>query len=617
MNQQQLQIAVEEMRQQALAADAKLAELKSGATHSSQWINQFGQATNSIQAAKSLEAVWRALASGIETMMGGGKTAVFHKNETTQQFTSAYSHGITRHLRDCFQDKIINYFKNDTIVGSIPVVVNDIPKSDDEDHAKKALLDESITAYSLFVLEVAQKAFGAIVVFRDNGQPFTIDEININQNLVNIGAATIHRLQLMNEAEISLQREHKRNEITHTLSSALDLPTILQNVSRVATELIGADAGLLGLVIGNEIMIFYPHNIPVQINLRPAAKGRGVAWKIVEDCQSIMLENYMDHPLSQHKWSKMAIKSFIGVPVYSNEECMGALTVFNASDKQLTQRDLGLVESVGRQAGIAIQNARMFAEAKQRASALANTLNRQEELDKLKNQFIQTVSHELRSPLGIIYGHAELLESGDLGDLTEIQQSSIEIISGRIRMLTDLVDDLTALMAAETQEFRRDYIDPAQLLYATIAEYRMKSEECGILLQPEVGEGTRWVQGDMTQLRRVFDNLLSNAFKFTDEGGSITIRLWGEAQKVIIEVEDSGEGIAAEHLPRIFERFYQVTDKRHRPRRKGTGLGLSLIKEIIEAHRGEVSVASKVDIGTTFRIELPGYEPLQKESANK
>lgn len=609
MNQQQLQAAFEAMRQRALAAEARLTELESGAAaQTPNWIEQLGQITSTIQAARSHEDVWRSLSNGLEKVLGGGRTAVYFKNQTTGQISCPYAHGITRHLRDIFQEKINNYFAADVDL-STPIIVNNIHEADENVLVKIALIDEAAHAYLLIFLVVADQLCGVVAMFRDDTRPFSRNEVVVSQTLGQIGSAAINLLQVNNEADVTIQRENKRNEITHTLSSALDLPTILQNVGRIATELIGADAGLLGLVIDNQIMIFYPHNIPVQMNLRPAAKGRGVAWEIVESCQSMLLDNYMDHPLAQQKWNKMAIRSFIGVPVFTNDECLGALTVFNTSDKKLTRRDLALVESVGQQAGIAIQNARMLAEAKQRAAALVNTLNRQEELDKLKNQFIQTVSHELRSPLGLIYGHAELLESGDLGELTEIQQNSVDIISGRVRMLTDLVDDLTALMAAETQEFRRDLINPAQLLVAMIAEYRMKAEEQGVTINSEITQDPLWLKGDLTQLRRVFDNLISNAFKFTDEGGTLSIRLTIDIPQVIIEVEDSGEGIAAEHLPRIFERFYQVTDKQHRPRRKGTGLGLSLVKEIIEAHRGEVFVTSELGVGTTFRIELPGHEP--------
>ena len=606
---QQLQADFEAMQQRAEAAETKLTQLESGDSSHDRWVDQLGAISQSIQSSTSLEDVWRSLSTGLEEVLGIGRTAVYSKNPDTGLVSCPYAHGITRHLRDTFQTRIVGVFNSETAVFDIPLTFKSM---DEEEPIKIALTGEAIQSTVLFFLFIEKNCCGIVAVFSERAEPFSKQALSIGQMLTNIGKATIQNLHLTQEREVALQREQKWNELTYTLSSSFDLPSILQNMGRIATELIGADAGLLGLVIDNQMMIFYPHNIPLQMNLRPAAKGRGVAWDIIDTMQPVLLDSYMDHPSAQQKWVQMAIRSFIGVPVFTSDECFGALTVFNTSDKKLTKRDLALVESIGQQAGVAIQNARMLAEAKQRATALVNTLNRQEELDKLKNQFIQTVSHELRSPLGIIYGHAELLESGDLGELADIQQESINIISARVRMLTDLVDDLTALMAAETQEFRRDFINPVQLLYATVAEYRMESEEQQVEIVPEIAEMTLQIEGDLTQLRRVFDNLLSNAFKFTDEGGHITIRLWSESKKVIIEVEDTGEGIAEEHLPRIFERFYQVTDKKYRPRRKGTGLGLSLVKEIIEAHRGDVFVVSEVGVGTTFRIELPGHEEVKE-----
>lgn len=300
----------------------------------------------------------------------------------------------------------------------------------------------------------------------------------------------------------------------------------------------------------------------------------------------------------------------LGVPLRAGDNCLGAITVFNLNRSGLVfnERDLELVESIGQQAGIAIQNLRQLAETQQRAAAMSAALNRQAELDLMKNNFTQSVSHELRSPLGIIYGHAELLVSESLGPLNEEQKQSGEIIMRRVIMLTNLVDDLTALLAAETQELRREEIDTILLVYSLLADYRMRASELGIQLEAEIDENMPWILGDSTHLRRVFDNLVSNAFKFTPSGGHITLRLKALGNDVQIEVEDSGEGIPEDKVGRIFERFYQVEGGSTR-RHKGTGLGLTLVKEIIEAHRGTVSVRSQLGAGTTFTIVIPGFWP--------
>lgn len=422
-------------------------------------------------------------------------------------------------------------------------------------------------------------------------------------------AIGIHKIRLFADVMEALNREQGLSDIIRSLNMAPDMPSILASVVRMATELLKADAGLLGLLIDQQILSFYPYNLPHHVSLRPLPKGHGIAWQIVETAESFLLANYPEHPHAEHKWIRAGVKTSIGVPITAANSALGTLELFSFTpDKQFNHRDLKLAESIGRQAGIVLQNKRLYAEAQQRASMLATTLAKQEELDRSKNIFVQNISHELRTPLGIIYGHAELLESGGLGELGAEQFQSIQIIVRRARMLTDLLDDLSALLAAETQEFRRDPIDPSQLLHSVLVEFQVKAKEANLLLSSEIQDNLPWIMGDPTHLRRVFDNLLANAFKFTTAGGSIMVRMMAEGKDLVIEVADTGRGIPEDKIGRIFERFFQVQDE-PKHRKQGTGLGLALVKEIIEAHRGQVSVQSVPGQGTTFQIWLPGQEP--------
>lgn len=492
------------------------------------------------------------------------------------------------------------------------------PAAESEETTPICLNDVQARSIAVIPITGHEEIDGALVVCHRVERPYTQSELAIGQSLVHAAGATLRGLNYQQRSEQLLLREQRLNEMTRQLNESLDMPTILLSVIKLAAELVEADAGLLGLLIDNEIMTFYPHNVPFHMSLRPAARGRGVAWHIVQHNQSVLLNDYMEHPQAQEKWKAIGISAFIGVPIATNKATLGALTVFALHPgKKFTTRDLALTQSIGRQAAVAIEHARMFAEAKQRATALANALNRQNELDQLKNQFIQTVSHELRSPLGIIFGHAELLASGDMGEMTSVQYESVNIILRRVRMLTDLVDDLTALLAAETQEFRRELIDPRLLVLSMLSDHKIQAAEKSIQLEAEIADSLPWLHGDMTQLRRVFDNLISNAFKFTPADGVVKICMEAENGSLVIDVVDSGEGIAPENLPRIFERFYQVTDAHNKPRKKGTGLGLALVKEIVEAHRGAVSVQSTPGEGATFHIVLPGVSPPEQNAVSR
>jgi signal transduction histidine kinase len=158
----------------------------------------------------------------------------------------------------------------------------------------------------------------------------------------------------------------------------------------------------------------------------------------------------------------------------------------------------------------------------------------------------------------------------------------------------------------EARELRKEIIDLEELVRGMLVDFRAAAEGAKLYLTAEVGPDIPPVSGDPDQLRRVLDNLLGNALKFTPDGGQLTVRLWcdGDGKIVVLDVADTGIGIPPDQLDRIFDRFYQV-DGSSKRRYGGVGLGLALVKEIVEAHGGQVSVWSVVDKGSTFRVTLP------------
>ena len=490
-----------------------------------------------------------------------------------------------------------------------PIIIEDATTFFQDSLLQHFIENEKIASVVGFSMLASEDSLGGLVLYCDFENRLSFDDLDVGETLAKVAGATLQKINLIKSSEIALNREKKLNEIYQSLNQLNDLPSILLNVVRKSAELIEADAGLLGVLIDSEMMTFYPHNIPPDVPLRPASRGRGVGWGIVESGQPIMTHDYLSLKNAQQKWADKGITSFIGVPLQTANESFGVLTLFKMQpDSPFKEQDLTTVEIIGLQAATLMENIKMIAEVNHRANALANALNRQEELDKMKNQFIHTVSHELRSPLGIIFGHAELLENGALGELADEQMESVQIMGRRVRMLNDLVDDLSALLAAETQEFRREMIDTNLLLTAVSGDHVFKAQELGIRFETQINSDLLWLKGDMTHLQRVFDNLFSNAFKFTSPNGLVCLRAYNHYETVEFEVSDSGPGIDPEQLPRIFERFYQV-QKSGKPVRAGTGLGLALVKEIIDAHRGSVTVESVIGKGTTFRISLPGFSP--------
>lgn len=240
----------------------------------------------------------------------------------------------------------------------------------------------------------------------------------------------------------------------------------------------------------------------------------------------------------------------------------------------------------------------------QRAVALFHALEQQRELDRFKSEFIQNASHELRTPLALLRGYTELLDAGDLGELQPEQQHVVSIIANHAQTLLRLVEDLTTSLAIEMQQYKREPVDLAGLAHELLTSFQVVAEQNGLTLIYDIVPDLPLISGDLYLLRRMLDNLLDHTFKLTPAGGVVTMRLWWEKTSVVLEVTDTGTGIPADQLERVFERFYQVDGSNTR-RYGGTGLGLALVKQVVDAHGGQITIQSSVGEGSTFQITLP------------
>jgi two-component system phosphate regulon sensor histidine kinase PhoR len=237
-----------------------------------------------------------------------------------------------------------------------------------------------------------------------------------------------------------------------------------------------------------------------------------------------------------------------------------------------------------------------------------------ERLNRVRQDFVANVSHELKTPLTSVRGYAETLLDGGLED-ADRREEFVRVIRDQAKRLQDLVEDLLSLAELEREGARieKTRFDLRQAAERQVADLQDRARRAGLALTIEPGEPA-FVLADRGRVDQVLANLLDNALKYT-ERGAITVALGvdggaGEAAdgapepRVWCEIRDTGPGIAQEHQARIFERFYRVDDARSRER-GGTGLGLSIVKHIVALHQGEVAVRSTLGRGSTFRFELP------------
>ncbi|MBC7226960.1 MAG: response regulator [Thermoflexales bacterium] len=242
---------------------------------------------------------------------------------------------------------------------------------------------------------------------------------------------------------------------------------------------------------------------------------------------------------------------------------------------------------------------------------MMHDVTQMKELDRVRAEFLATVSHDLRSPLATIRGYVDLL--GKIGPLTEQQQDFVEKIRRSIAHITALVSDLLELGRIEAStDMEMEPFHLESVIDAVVDGYRQIAAEKGLSLRWELTP-LPLIRGNPHRLRRVMENLLSNAVKYNREGGWIAVSAEYREGYIVVRVADSGIGIPPEDLPHVFDRFYRV----QRPETEdieGTGLGLSIVKSIVEKHGGRVWVESRPGEGTTFTLILPAME--QQEPAS-
>ena len=225
--------------------------------------------------------------------------------------------------------------------------------------------------------------------------------------------------------------------------------------------------------------------------------------------------------------------------------------------------------------------------------------------EKMRRDFVANVSHELRTPLSAIAGYSETLLDGALEDQA-VCGDFINVIHRHSLRLTQLVEDLLDLSKLESPDFKPELVPVSLqgLLQQVISLVEDKAQDKDIQISVTIQEPLPLVMADMSSMQQVLTNLLDNAIKYTPSQGRLHVSAFDNGKgKVQVEVSDTGIGIEAKYLPRIFERFYRVDKARSRDL-GGTGLGLSIVKHIVQLHGGEIWVESTVNQGSTFSFTL-------------
>jgi signal transduction histidine kinase len=486
-----------------------------------------------------------------------------------------------------------------------PVLVRDVQSDSrfyDQIDTTTGLTTRSLLAVPL---KYKDQVIGVIEVLNKTDGYFDEHDRDLLSALAGSAAVAIENARLYEETAHRLAETRVLQEVMRVATSTLDFDQILERT--IETLQVMMQVELLGFALPDEEGEgLWLH--PAQVGFPPLTESfrlplnESVCGRVFQTGTPILTGDVREIPCYYEGAPEVC--SELAVPVFAGGHVIGVLNVESRRPNDFDEEDMAFYTAIAGQLGVALENARLYQEVRRQADELAAAVARLRELDRLKSEFIQNVSHELRTPLALMRGYAEVLSMGELGELQPEQKEPVAIIARRARILTGLVGDITLIMEVETNPPRPEPVSWDELTRAAMEGLEITAAQTGLTLQTEIAPGLPPVYCTPTYLQRVLDNLIGNAIKFTPEGGTITVRLRQEDGQVTLEVSDTGVGIPTDRCERIFERFYQVDGSASR-RYGGVGLGLALVKEIVEAYNGCVTVQSQAGKGSTFIVTLP------------
>ncbi len=313
---------------------------------------------------------------------------------------------------------------------------------------------------------------------------------------------------------------------------------------------------------------------------------------------------------------QVGMTSFVAAPLRSTQRILGYI----GADKgavPCTQEDCDVLTTLASQVAVAIDNARAYRQLGELTASLEQrvlertqeiqTANvRLKELDKLKSAFVSIVSHELRTPMTAIRGYIDNMLDGLAGPLTDKQVHYLNRVKFNADRLTHMIAELLDLSRIEAGrvELALSELDLRALASDVVDEFQRMASEKGVAIEMRASESLPAIAGDRNKLYQVLTNLIGNAMKFTPTGGRIEVEVTRtEPGRLQVSVSDTGCGIHAEELPRIFEKFFRGSTAP--PEARGAGLGLAIVWTLIELHGGRVWVDSTVGVGSRFSFCLP------------
>ncbi|MBE2266942.1 MAG: GAF domain-containing protein [Anaerolinea sp.] len=493
------------------------------------------------------------------------------------------------------------------------------------------------TLETLHMMEIAGFISAPITAF---GQPLGLltiaynrphtpseSEVRVFRAITEQVSSAMEQIRLLRQTESDAAQLKTVSEISTSVSQLLDLDELLHtmvNQTRTDFDLYHAHVYLLNpegtsLVLAagagdaGRVMKQRGHSIRLSHELSIVATAARTRKPVISN-DVAAAPNFLPNPLLPRTRAELAVPLIVG------DTLLGVLDVQSDEPHRFTDADINIQSTLAAQIAVAVQNARAFAREQEAQSSIRQllvqaeeqaerekfTAERLREVDRLKSQFLANMSHELRTPLNSIIGYSEILIDGDDGELSEEALEDVTTIHNSGKHLLGIINDILDLAKIESGQMQMDRapINLPDLLEELVQTAQVLVKDKPLKLSLEIEPDVPPVLADRLRLRQIMTNLLSNAVKFT-ERGSVVVRCGMlDERQACVHVIDTGIGIAANNLERVFEQFQQVDGSSTR-RAGGTGLGLTITRHFVQMHGGEIHVQSELDKGSDFWFTLP------------